>query len=277
MPILKKGLTGFTCILLSGAVFFLGKAFENQSLHFRAVHGYIIPDAGAVKIASLGFSNFVSDLFTIQALNSLYVKDKLDPHYWKESVKAFKELLRGREYHSHEAKLDVVSFSRYAYIASYLDPFDVDRIELFTLLMNWVLDFPEGSIPILEYSARKNTSDWKLPYYLALNYLINKNDKQRALHWLRESSLRPGSLAIVKSLMVEVAAEGDNRENVLSGLTGLREVVKDEDIKKSIDEHIEYFKKGGVIKRVDWGRVRRKIEKLQGEGSEEHHHHDEGE
>lgn len=273
---MKKVIVWISCILLSAAVFFLEREFENQSLKFHAVHGYIIPDARAVKIASFGFSNFASDIFTIQAVNSLYVKDKLDARFWEESVKSFKELLRGREYHSHEVKLDVVSFARYAYIASYLDPFDVERIELFVLLMDWMIDFPDGSIPILEYTARKNTSDWRLPYYLALNYLIHKGDKQRALCWLKEASLRPGALSIIKSLMIDVASEGESRENILSAMSGLREVVRDEEVKKGIDERIQYFRKGGIIKRVDWERVRERIKELREEAREEGHHHDEG-
>lgn len=267
MLILKKGITGGFLILLSGAIFLLGKEFEDQSLHFRAVSGYIIPDARSVKIVSLGFSNLISDILAIQAINSLYVIDKLDPEYWKDTVKAFKELLKGHDYESPR-KLDVVSFSRYVYIASYLDPFDADRIEVFVLLMDWVVDFPEGSVPILEYVSKKNTAEWKFPYYLALNYLINSGDRQRAIYWLREASLRPGATGIVKSLLIDVASEGDSRENVLSGLASLREVVKDKNINKRIDETIRYFKKGGVIKRVNWGEVREKIKKLRSEERE---------
>lgn len=253
------------------ASFFLGREFEKHSLKFHVASGYIIPDAAAVKILSCGFNNLASDFFAIQAVHSLYVVDKLDTEYWKDSVKAFKEFLKGKDFHSERVKLDVISFSRYAYISSYLDPFDVERIELFTLLMDWMLNFPEGSIPILEYAARKNTSDWKLPYYLALNYLIHKNDRQRALLWLKTASLRPQAADIVKSFLIEIASEGASRENILSGLMGLRGIVKDEEIKKSIDENIRFFEKGGTIRKVDWETVRKKLEKLRIEESEEHH------
>lgn len=249
-------------ILLSGAIFLLGNEFENKSLRFRAVSGYIIPNAHAVKMSSLGFTNFASDIFSVEAVNSLYVADKLDPDYWKEVVRGVKAFLKGGEYEPKNVKLDVVSFSRYAYIASYLDPFDVDRIETFALLMDWGLGFPEGSAPILEYVSRKNTLDWKPPYYLALNYLIHRSDKQRAMYWLKESASRPKAATIVKTFLLDLAIQGDSRENVLSGLASLQEVVKDKDIRKRIDETIQYFKKGGVIKRVDWGKVREETEKL---------------
>lgn len=263
----------FACILL--AVFFLGREFEKHSRRFHAVSGYIIPDARAVKIATLGFGNLASDIFSIQAVSSLYASDKSDPRYWRESVKAFKEYLKGRQYHAHTEKLDVVSFARYAYIASYLDPFDTERIELFTLIMDWVLGFPEGSIPILEYVSVKNAAEWRFPYYLALNYLIHKNDRERALYWLKEASLRPHALSTIKSFMIEVASHGDSRQNVLTGLSALREMVKDEEIKENIDKTIEFFKKGGSVRRVDWERIRQTLEKLRKEGHEEGYHHEE--
>lgn len=263
------------CILLAASIFFLGQEFERQSVKIHAVHGYVVPDASAIKIASLGFDNFISDIITVQAVSSLYIADKSDPQYWKDSVEAFKEFLKGGEYHTHGGKLDLISFSRYAYIASYLDPYDVERIESFVLLMDWVLDFPEGSGPILEYAARKNTSSWLLPYYLGLNYLVYQNDKQGALHWFREASVRPQASDIAKNLVVELVSEGDTRENILSGLSSLCGAVKDDEIKKDIDRRIDFFKKGGAIKNVDWRKIREDIEELRHEESEEegHYHH----
>ena len=265
-------------IFLAGAAFALGRQFQSQSMNFHTAHGYILPDPRVVKIFCLGFDNLASDFFAISAVNSLRVKDVRDPEYWKESVRFFKKVLKNPKYHSHRGTVDLASFARYAYISSYLDPYDTERIELFTLLMTWVFNFPDGSIPILEYTSQKNLLDWKPPYYLALNYLIFKADKQKALYWLREASLRPQELPVIKSLLVDLAAEGNNRENILNTLSGLKEIVRDEEIKKNISQHIQTIENGGVVRSVDWARLRSDMEKTEFyKGTDEHEHEHEHE
>jgi hypothetical protein len=261
-------------IILAAGVFFSERSFDRQSIYFHTRHGYIVPDARAVKLACLGFDNLASDVFAFKALNSLFVSDRSDPNYWKHLVHAFRGFLKNPGFHSHGEMGDVVSFARYAYIATYLDPYDVDRIEMFTLLMSWLLDFPDGTIPILEYASSVNVRDWRLPYYLALNYLIFKGDKEKALRWLEASSQRPGTLRIVKSLMIDIALEGKDRETAIGALSDLKNFVGDKEIKKDLEEKINILKHGGKIKSVDWTEVRKKIEKDIEISRHHHHEHD---
>jgi len=267
------------CLFLAGTIFFLQREFERQGLDFHAQHGYVIPDARAIKTMALGFDNLLSDIFAIQAINSLYVTNQSDPEYWKETVEALKGILKNPLYHTHADAIDVFSFSRYAYISVYLDPYDVERIELFTLLMSWAFNFGDGSIAILEYAAHENKIDWEIPYHLALNHLVYRGDKERAVHWLKEASLRPGALPVVDEFLLDLASEGSDKDNVLAALRGLKQIVKDEKLRQSIEENIKQVEQGKIIKNVDWKDVNEKLKKVKkGDGSchGHHHHHHEG-
>ncbi len=137
-------------------------SMESQEVLF-------LPALDAVKVLSLGYEVILSELFMIHS-----------QYYLIDRVGKYDDVTRE-------------NFTRLLWIAATLDPKQefIYQFAAFALpagFGNWGV---ANAVELLEYGARENPDNARIPEILGFIYLLNGGDKEYAARWFRVALSRP--------------------------------------------------------------------------------------
>jgi len=165
-----------------------------------------------VRAADLGLHNAASDLM------------------WLTAIQYF----GGSESRTSE-KLD-----DYLFLSVNLDPQFAYPYAFGALLLPALGQVDDG-IKIAEEGVNNNVPDYRIPYYLATTYYLNKNDSVNATKYFDIAANTPGAPEGIKRVAANFGSRADKRAQTIAIWQGIFETTRDEVVKERAKNYIIHF------------------------------------
>ncbi|WP_455244331.1 hypothetical protein [Petrachloros mirabilis] len=161
------GFIGFSALGLTMVITLQVHLGQWKTASNKLEHLMYIPDAQYLQMASLGHQEIVADVLWLQAIQVMAGKNISDEAgHWL--YRAF----------------DVITT---------LDPHFVRAYEAGALALTTFVVLPEESNRLLMKGMEHNPREWKLPFYLGINYYFELYDDAKAAEYIAQASRLPGA------------------------------------------------------------------------------------
>lgn len=208
---MKRAYLSGIFILLFAAVIVL-QMFSDQE---KARATYIEPTVlkpDIIRIVDLGLHNAASDLL------------------WLASIQYF----GGNDSRTNEKMAD------YLFTATELDPLFTYPYAFGELILPG-LNMLDQAIALGEKGSDLKLKDWKIPYYLATTYHINKEDKVNAAKYFDIAANTEGAPESIQKIAARYGSGVDNRSQTKQIWIGIFETSDDEVVKERAKNYIVHF------------------------------------
>ena len=200
-------------------LFLLQRAtIESKMLPAVPEVGVVIPTP-VLKITSLEFKGFVSDLLFLHALifkGSTYERmeePRMKPEEWQW-------------------------FYRMISASADLDPYFSDPYYLANAHMTWEAGMVLETNELLEKGTQYRDWDWSLPFYAGFNSFYFLQDNAKAAELLATAAQRPGPGEQLLSLASRLAYTGKKTENAITFLSAILAKTEDRRLRKQYTTRI---------------------------------------
>lgn len=208
---MKKFFLSGIFLILFAAVIATQLFFDKEKA--KAVYSEpIVPKANIVRIADLGLHNAAADL------------------EWLSMIQYF----GGGESRTYE-KLD-----GYLFLTTDLDPKFPYPYAFGALILPGFGQVDRG-IEIGQKGIDAGIVDYRLPYYMATTYHIEKDDPVNAAKYFDLAARTPGVLDGIKRVAANYGTRGDKREKTKQIWIGIFESTKDEMVKERAKDYIVHY------------------------------------
>jgi tetratricopeptide (TPR) repeat protein len=173
---------------------------------------WLLPPAGALRVASLGFHAMAADavwLLTVQYIGGHLIGDQQFPH--------LRRLV--------ETVVD-------------LDPHFVDAYTLGALFLNYSGARVQTALDLLERGYRANPNRWELPHDIARTYYLELKDYSKALEWFKITDQIPGRPHYVPRFIARLYAATGHRETALELWQAMRDSATSDWVRDIADREI---------------------------------------
>lgn len=143
-----------------------------------------LPNGQTLKVAALGYSQVVADMLWIRVLPILGEREA--------SVQDYRAAYRS---------VDVLTD---------LDPRFAYAYQVAGSILGIWSPLVDESIALLRKGIRHNPDVWQLPFYVGYLYAFERNDPQKAAHFLRMAALIPGAPEYVPKLAARMTVDAGN-------------------------------------------------------------------
>ncbi len=168
-----------------------------------------LPDGEYLKVASLGQRELVADLLWLQAIQVMGER--------KVSEAAGHWLYRA---------FDIITT---------LDPQFVRAYEAGGLALTTLVVLPEESNRLLMKGAQHNPMEWKLPFYLGINWYFEMFDDAKAAEFIAQASRLPGAPAGLVPMAANLFASAKSPQQAVDILAVAYQNTKDEEARKLLE------------------------------------------
>lgn len=207
-------------VILCGAVWGLASSKEklrnfdktNSELFSDAPPLYL-PETKYVKLITLGFNNFASDILWFNTLN-----------YFGKRYQA------GRDYKWLANNCNLVTT---------LNPNAFDAIEFCASLLSWSAKEPETSNKILASAIKNHPQVWRFRYLRGFNYWYFLENREKAREDLLAASTLPDAPPFLASLASRLLASDQDPEVAVSFLQNVIRNTKDQTAKEALTEKLK--------------------------------------
>lgn len=188
------------------------RAFAKDDLAYRNDTPLYLPQAQYVRLVTLGFNNFFSDLLWFQTLN-----------YFGKQIQSRRDL----NWFGHMCKLVVD-----------LNPRANHAYEFCGSLISWVVKDPELSSSILTQGIENLPEKWRLRYLRGFNEWYFLTNSQAAAEDLAAAAKLPDAPPFLAGLASRLLASTDDPQTAVLYLSDLLRTTKNADARVVIEEKL---------------------------------------
>lgn len=174
-----------------------------------------------VKAADLGLDNAASDLVWLAAI----------------------QYLGGSESRTYQSLPD------YLFLASDLDP-KFSYPYAFGALLLPSFGYPELGINLAKKGIDDAPPDWRIPYYLATTYYINKNDYTNAAKYFDLAANTKDAPDGIKKVAASFGSKGTRREQTKQIWSGIYETTNDSVVKERAKNYVLHYEIMDVLEQA---------------------------
>lgn len=190
----------------------LRKEFLSKQLIANSQPPLYLPEARYVRLVTLGFDKFASDLL------------------WFNTINYFGKQL--------ETSRDMPWFGQMCNLVSVLDPKARHVVEFCATLLSWVGRDPQSSRTLLERAIQNDPDYWRYHYLLGFTYWYFLSQKDLAATSLAKAANLPDAPIFLGSLASRLLATGDTPATAINFLKELIHRTSDEHAKKALEERL---------------------------------------
>ncbi len=172
-----------------------------------------LPEARYVKLVTLGFDGFASDLL------------------WFNTVNYF-----GKQY---LGKKDYRWLFHMCTLVTKLDPNALHVFEFCGSLLSWIAKQPEKSNIILTKAIEEHPLNWRFYYLRGFNYWYFMEDLERAKQDIARASRVKGAPTFLASLASRLVASTENPNTAVHFLKDLIDNTNDETVQRALGEKLK--------------------------------------
>lgn len=215
----------------------------------RAEELSYLPKGEYLKVAVLGYDQFVADLIWLKAVQHLgTTKQTKGGYFWAYHV------------------VDVVTDLDPKFVPAYL--------AAGAILGVWA-GLQYESIAILEKGMRENPDVWQLPFYIGYDYFYELCDPAKAAPYFQRAAALPGAPPYLPSLAARMTVAGGDPAAALEFLRRLHEQVGDPRLREAlelkmkevtIERDIRWLEEGVERYRTRYGKSPQTLQHLVSEG-----------
>lgn len=172
-----------------------------------------LPQAEALKTASLGFHELVSDFLWLRAIQAMgEQKVSEEAGYW---------IYRA---------LDIVTT---------LDPMFVQAYEAGSIALCTLVVLPDQSNALLEKGMKYNPRVWQLPFYLGINYYFEFGDDAKAAESLARAARLPGAPEYIAYFAARLYALSQEPQAAIDFLAQMYEQANEENVRQALEHRLK--------------------------------------
>jgi hypothetical protein len=168
-----------------------------------------LPDGKVLRLASLGYRELVADLLWLQVIQ-----------------------IMGQQKLSGEAGQWL--FHAVDRITT-LDPKFVRAYEAGSLALCTLVVMPEESNRLLEKGMQHNPQEWKLPFYMGINYYFEMADDARAAEAMAKAASLPGAPDGLARLAAKLFVSAKSPQHAVDLLMKVYQETTDENVRKLLE------------------------------------------
>ncbi|MBI3353365.1 MAG: hypothetical protein HY034_00515 [Nitrospirae bacterium] len=185
----------------------------QKSLHKKEGIDIIVPSGQYMKVAVLGYNNFIADLYYLKAHQYVGTQE-----------------VRKADFPQLYPIIDLVTD---------LDPKFLSPHFFGGLALSLSGMHVDESILILKKAYKMDPNVWQTGFYLGFNYWYYLQEYDRAVEYTSKAASQPGAPSFLSALAANLYAESKRPDMAIDFLKNLKETTKDEDAKKDIDLRIK--------------------------------------
>lgn len=185
----------------------------QKSFHKKEGIDIIVPSGQYMKIASLGYNNFIADLYYLKAHQYVGTRE-----------------VRQADFPQLYPIIELVTD---------LDPRFLSPYLFGGLALSLTGMHVDESILILKKAYKMDPNVWHTAFYLGFNYFYYLQEFDAAAEYISKAAVQPGAPDFLPPLVAALYAESKRTDMAIDFLKNLKETTKDEDAKKDIDERIK--------------------------------------
>lgn len=170
-------------------------AQKDRVLSTESTHSVYLPAVDKVKLVTLGFNNFVSDIFWFQTLN-----------YFG------KEFTSSRDFRWLKTRCDLVTR---------LDPSKKHAFEFCGSMLSWIAGSPGDGITTLTLAAVHHPEEWRFLYLRGFLYWYFLENNQKAQKDMELAAKKPKAPLFLATLASRLGVASSNPQEAISFLEGL--------------------------------------------------------
>ena len=198
-------------LLLFSALILVQYQFDSNRAKISTPEPNILKST-VVKAADLGLDNAAADVAWLSAIQ-----------YFGGGISKTNEKL-----------------SDYLFLATDLDPKFAYPYAFGALILPAANQTDQG-ISIAKLGIERGITDYKIPYYLAVTYHVNKNDTKDAALYFDMAAHTPGAPAGIKQVAASYGSRSDLRSQTRLIWQGIYDTTKDEVVKQKAKDYIDHF------------------------------------
>jgi len=172
-----------------------------------------LPDADYLRIASLGHRELLADLLWIRSIQVMGERTV--------SEASGRWLYRA---------LDIITT---------LDPTFVRAYEAGGLALTTLVVLPEESNQLMLKGMRNNPTEWKLPFYLGINYYFELYDDTNAAKYIAAASKLPGAPPGLVAVAANLFASAKSPQQGVDLLTAAYQSTSDDSTRQLIEQRLK--------------------------------------
>ena len=180
-----------------------------QVVEKKMEHLMYLPDAQYLQLASMGYQELVADALWLQAIQVMGER--------KVSEEAGRWLYRA---------FDIITT---------LDPKFVRVYEAGGLALTTLVVLPEESNQLLIKGVHHNPTEWRLPFYLGINYFFELSDDAKAAEYMAQASRVPGSPPGLVPIAANMFASARSPQQAVEILATAYQNTTEENAKKLLE------------------------------------------
>ena len=208
---MKKIYLSICFLLLFGSLIYVQAEYDKNQKKVPNPEPFV-PTAAVIKAADLGLHTAAADIA------------------WLAAIQYF----GGGQSRTFE-KLD-----DYLFLAADLDEKFAYPYAFGVLVLPGVKSTDEG-IEIAKLGIERNIPDYRIPYYLATTYHVEKEDKKNAALYFDLAAKTPGAPAGIKKVAANYGARPDLRSQTRDIWQGIYDTTKDDLVKEKALNYIDHF------------------------------------
>lgn len=208
---MKKYFNLTILVLLLGGVIFSQRYFDTARAKEPKPSPYV-PSAEIVRALDLGLHSAASSFYWLASIQ--YIGD------WQSD--------------------DYVKMDKFLSLSTDLDPKFSHPYAYGTLILPAVNKYDE-SVKLAEKGLVEADPDWEIPYYLATNYHMYKNDTANAAKYFAIAARTPGAPDNIAWVAANYGSNPDLRSQTIQIWQSIAKNSKDEDLKKRAELYIYHF------------------------------------
>ncbi|MDD2943058.1 MAG: hypothetical protein PHC51_08850 [bacterium] len=214
-PVIRTSLITSAIFLLAicGLVQSRTLAQKNQTLSLDNKQLVYLPNVDKVKLVTLGFDNFASDIFWFQTLN-----------YFG------KEFTSSRDFRWLKTRCDLVTR---------LDPSKKHAFEFCGSLLSWVAGNPRDGITTLTLASLHHPDEWRFPYLRGFLYWYFLENNQKAQKDMELAAKKPEAPLFLANLASRLGVANSNPQEAISFLESLINQSNDAEARQALTEKLQ--------------------------------------
>lgn len=214
----KKIILSLTLPLIIVALLFFSFQIQknidtHKTLHKKQGIDIFVPSGSYMKVAVLGYNNFIADLYYLKAHQYVGTQE-----------------VRKADFPQLYPIIDLITD---------LDPKFISPYMFGGLALSLSGMHVDESILILKKAYKVDPNIWQTGFYLGFNYWYYLQEYDRAVEYTSKAASQPGAPSFLSALAANLYAESKRPDMAIDFLKNLKETTKDEDAKKDIDLRIK--------------------------------------
>ncbi len=208
---MKKYFTAILLLICLGGIISVQYFYDTEKKKAQFKEPLVLKPE-IVKAADLGLNNAAADFTWLSAIQ----------YFGGGESKTYKEL------------------PSYLFLTSDLDPKFAYPYAFGALILPSI-GYPDQGIELAKKGIADSKPDWKIPYYLAVTYHINKNDPVNAAKYFDVAANTPGVPDGIKKVSARYGSKKDKREQTKQIWSGIYETTNDEIVKERAKNYLVHL------------------------------------